>query len=44
MQKTFRKDCISKETVVNTGQLPKYWTQNHHEAIVSREIFDAVQE
>ena len=43
MQKTFRKDCISKETVVNTGQLPKYWTQNHHEAIVSREIFDAVQ-
>ena len=44
MQKTFRKDCINKETVVNTGQLPKYWTQNHHEAIVSREIFDAVQE
>lgn len=44
MQKTFRKDCISKETVVNTGQLPKYWTQNHHEAIVSREIFDAAQE
>ena len=44
MQKTFRKDCINKETVVNTGQLPKYWTQNHHEAIVSREIFDAAQE
>jgi len=44
MQKTFRKDCISKKTVVNTGQLPKYWTQNHHEAIVSREMFDAVQE
>lgn len=44
MQKTFRRDCIGKETVVNTGQLPKYWTQNHHEAIVSREIFDAVQE
>ena len=43
MQKTFRKDCISKKTVVNTGQLPKYWTQNHHEAIVSREMFDAVQ-
>ena len=44
MQKTFRKDCISKKTVVNTGQLPKYWTQNHHEAIVSREMSDAVQE
>ena len=29
MQKTFRKDCISKETVVNTGHLPKYWAQNH---------------
>ena len=36
MQKTFRKDCISKETVVNTGQLPKYWTQNHHEAMAFR--------
>ncbi len=44
MQKTFRKDCISKKTVVNTGQLPKYWTQNHHEAIISREVFDATQE
>ena len=44
MQKTFRKDCISKKTVVNTGQLPKYWTQNHHEAIISREMFDAAQE
>lgn len=44
MQKTFRKDCISKRTVVNTGQLPKYWTQNHHEAIISREVFDTTQE
>ena len=29
--------------IPNTGQLPKYLIQNHHEGIVSRETFDAVQ-
>lgn len=42
-QKTFIQDCISKKPVQNTGQLPKYLIQNHHEAIISREVFDAVQ-
>ncbi len=43
LQKTFIQDCISKKVIPNTGQLPKYLIQNHHEGIVSREIFDAVQ-
>ena len=43
MQKTFGMDVISKKVVQNTGQLPKYLIQNHHEAIVSRETFQAVQ-
>ena len=43
LQKTFIKDCISKQVIPNTGQLPKYLIRNHHEAIVSREMFDAVQ-
>ena len=43
LQKTFIKDCISKQVIPNTGQLPKYLIRNHHEAIVSRELFDAVQ-
>lgn len=43
LQKTFIQDCISKKAIPNTGQLPKYLIQNHHEGIVSRETFDAVQ-
>ena len=43
LQKTFIRDCISKKVIPNTGQLPKYLIQNHHEGIVSRETFDAVQ-
>ena len=43
LQKTFVKDCISKKSVPNTGQLAKVLIQNNHEAIISHEIFDAVQ-
>ena len=43
LQKTFIQDCISKKIVRNTGQLTKVLIQDHHEAIVSRELFDAVQ-
>ena len=43
LQKTFIQDCISKKVIPNTGQLPKYLVQGHHEPIVSRETFDAVQ-
>ena len=43
LQKTFIQDCISKKVIPNTGQLPKYLVQDHHEPIVSRETFDAVQ-
>ena len=42
-QKTFIRDCISKQVVKNTGQRPKYLIQNHHDAIIPREQFDAVQ-
>ena len=43
LQKTFIADCISKKSVKNTGQLPMYLVQNHHEAIVDRATFDAAQ-
>ena len=43
LQKTYISDCISKKVIKNTGQLPMYLVQNHHEGIVSRETFDAVQ-
>ena len=43
MQKTFRQDFISRKMIKNTGQLPMYLIENHHEGIVSREKFHAVQ-
>ena len=43
MQKTFTQDCINKKVIKNTGQLPMYLIQNNHLAIVSREIYQAVQ-
>jgi len=43
LQKTFSTDVISKKVVKNTGQLPKYLIQNHHEGVVTRELFQAVQ-
>lgn len=43
LQKTYISDCISRKVIKNTGQLPMYLIQNHHEGIISREIFDAVQ-
>ena len=43
MQKTFISDCISRKVIRNTGQLPMYLVQNHHEGIVERKTFDAAQ-
>ena len=43
LQKTYIDDCINKKVKKNTGQLPMYLVQNHHEGIISRETFDAVQ-
>ena len=43
LQKTYIDDCINKKIKKNTGQLPMYLVQNHHEGIISRETFDAAQ-
>ena len=43
LQKTYISDCISRKVIRNTGQLPMYLVQNHHEGIVERKTFDAVQ-
>ena len=43
LQKTYIDDCINKKVKKNTGQLPMYLVQNHHEGIISRETFDATQ-
>ena len=43
LQKTFRQDFISRKTIKNTGQLPMYLIENHHDAIVDRDKFNKVQ-
>lgn len=43
LQKTYRLDCISKKTVVNNGQLPKYLVSNNHAPIIDRDTFNLVQ-
>ena len=43
MQKTFQQDVINRKVIKNTGQLPMYLIENHHEGIVNREKYDAVQ-
>lgn len=44
LQKTFITDCISKKVRKNNGERPMYYVENHHEAIVDRELFQRVQE
>lgn len=41
--KAYVNDCISRKTIRNNGQLPKYLLPDHHEGIVDRQTFDAVQ-
>ena len=43
LQKTFRKDHLSKRKVVNYGEVDKYIVKNNHEAIISKEMFNKVQ-
>ena len=42
--KTFTVDPISHRRLDNLGESDKYLMKDHHEAIVSREVFDKAQE
>ena len=43
LQKTFCTDVISKKVIKNVGQMAQYYMPDHHEAIVSREQYNAVK-
>jgi len=43
MQKTYTADFLTKKAKKNTGELPQYFMENHHQGIVSKEIWDATQ-
>lgn len=42
--KTFTVDPISKRRLENLGEEDRYYIHNHHEGIVSKEIFDRAQD
>ena len=43
LQKTFRKDHLTKRSVKNNGEIPMYHAEGTHEPIIPIEEFEAVQ-
>ena len=43
LQKTFVEDYLTHKTVKNTGQLPQYFVEDHHDPIVPKEVYFQVQ-
>ena len=43
LQKKFTVDFLTKKTKVNEGELPQYFVENSHPAIISPETFEVVQ-
>ena len=44
LQKTFVTNFLTKSTKVNEGELPQYYVENNHEAIIEKEVFELVQD
>ena len=44
MQKTYTVDILEKKREANKGQVPKYYVEDSHEAIIPKDIFLKVQE
>lgn len=44
LQKTYCVDFLTKKMKVNEGEVPKYYVENSHPAIISPETFELIQE
>ena len=44
LQKKYTVDFLTKKQKVNEGEIPQYFVENSHPAIVSPEVFDMVQQ
>lgn len=44
LQKNFTVDFLNKKMKKNEGEVPQYYIENDHEAIISKELFNAVRE
>ena len=43
LQKSFTVDFLTKKTKLNEGEIPQYYVENNHEAIIEPAVFDHVQ-
>ena len=44
LQKTYSADFLSKKRLKNSGEVDRYYVANTHPAIISKEMFEKVQE
>jgi len=44
LQKYYIPDFLTKKAVINKGEVPQYYVEGNHEAIIPVEIFDLVQQ
>ena len=44
LQKKYVKDHLTKKSCVNYGELPPYYVENNHAAIIDRKTFEKVQQ
>lgn len=42
--KTYVMYCLTEETRKNNGEIPQYYVIGNHEPIISRDLFNLVQE
>ena len=43
LQKTYTVDFLSKKRVINKGEVPKYYVEESHPAIIDKDTWEAVQ-
>lgn len=43
LQKQYTVDFLTKKTAVNNGEVPQYYVEDHHEAIISKRKWELVQ-
>lgn len=44
MQKTYTESYLTHKSVRNTGEYPQYFKEDHHPAIISRDVWNRTQE
>jgi hypothetical protein len=44
LQKSYIEDFLTKKQVINNGEIPQYYVENAHEAIIEPVVFDMVQQ